>query len=68
VNFAARAAAPALYSVVLMDDVCPLSTVFAAYNHYAGPKELQIWPYNGHEGGATFQPPIQLRWLRDLLA
>jgi cephalosporin-C deacetylase len=21
-----------------------------------------------HEGGATFQPPIQLRWLRDLLA
>jgi cephalosporin-C deacetylase len=68
VNFAARATAPALYSVALMDDVCPPSTVFAAYNHYAGPKELQIWPYNKHEGGATFQPPIQLRWLRDLLA
>ncbi|MEU5789801.1 acetylxylan esterase [Micromonospora purpureochromogenes] len=68
VHFAARASAPALYSVALMDDVCPPSTVFAAYNHYAGPKELQIWPYNGHEGGATFQPPIHLRWLRDLLA
>jgi cephalosporin-C deacetylase len=68
VHFAARATAPALYSVALMDAICPPSTVFAAYNHYAGPKELQIWPYNGHEGGATFQPPIQLRWLRDLLA
>jgi cephalosporin-C deacetylase len=67
VNFAARATAPALYSVGLMDDVCPPSTVFAAYNHYAGPKQLQIWPYNRHEGGATFQPPVQLRWLRDLL-
>ena len=68
VNFAARATAPALYSVALMDDVCPPSTVFAAYNHYAGPKDLTIWPYNRHEGGATFQAPIQLRWLRDLMA
>jgi len=66
VHFAARATAPALYSVGLMDDVCPPSTVFAAYNRYAGPKQLQIWPYNRHEGGETFQPPVQLRWLRDL--
>src|SRR5258706_7871367 len=65
VNFAAQATAPALYSVGLMNDVCPPSTVFAAYNQYAGPKQLQIWPYNRHEGGETFQPPIQLRWLRD---
>jgi cephalosporin-C deacetylase len=50
-----------------MDDICPPSTVFAAYHHYAGPKQLQVWPYNGHEGGATFQPPVNLRWLRDLL-
>jgi cephalosporin-C deacetylase len=68
VHMAARATAPALYSVGLMDDVCPPSTVFAAYNHYAGPKQLQIWPYNRHEGGATFQAPVQLRWLRDLMA
>ena len=30
-------AAPALFSVGLMDDICPPSTVFAAYNHYARP-------------------------------
>jgi cephalosporin-C deacetylase len=68
VNLAARAIAPALYSVGLMDDVCPPSTVFAAYNHYAGPKQIQVWPYNRHEGGGSFQAPIQLPWLRDQMA
>jgi cephalosporin-C deacetylase len=65
-HFAARATVPALYAVGLMDDVCPPSTVYAAYNHYAGPKRIQVWPFNGHEGGASFQPPINLSWLRDL--
>jgi cephalosporin-C deacetylase len=50
-NFVVRAKAPALYSVALMDDTCPPSTVYASYNHYAGPKEIAIYPYNGHEGG-----------------
>ncbi|WP_326557933.1 acetylxylan esterase [Micromonospora sp. NBC_01796] len=68
VNLAARADAPALYSVALMDAVCPPSTVFAAFNHHAGAaKEISVWPYNGHEGGAAFQQQVQLRWLRDLL-
>jgi cephalosporin-C deacetylase len=65
-HFAARGTAPALYSVGLMDDVCPPSTVYAAYNRYRGPKQLQVWPYNGHESGAAFQAPVSLRWLHDL--
>ncbi|RIQ13743.1 acetylxylan esterase [Jiangella rhizosphaerae] len=65
-NFAARATTPALYSVALMDTTCPPSTVFASYNHYAGPKEIKVWPYNKHEGGQTFQTREQLRWLRDI--
>ena len=36
--------AEALFSVALMDDICPPSTVFAAYNHYGGPKEIRVWP------------------------
>ena len=36
VNFSARAKAPTLFSIGLMDDVCPPSTCYAAYNHYAG--------------------------------
>ncbi len=54
-NFAARAKAPALFSVALMDVTCPPSTVFSAYNHYAGPKSIEIYPFNGHEGGETIQ-------------
>ena len=65
-HFAARANAPALYSVALMDDVCPPSTVFASYNHYAGPKEIAVHPFNGHEGGGPFSQPAQLQYLRKL--
>ncbi|HLU32948.1 MAG TPA: acetylxylan esterase [Natronosporangium sp.] len=65
VNFAARASAPALFSVALMDPICPPSTVYAAYHHYAGPKRMQVWPYNGHEGGQSYQEVEHLRFLRD---
>jgi cephalosporin-C deacetylase len=67
VNFAARARARALFSVRLMDEVCPPSTVFAAYNHYAGAKDITVWPFNGHEGGAGAQRVDQIRLLRGLL-
>lgn len=66
VNFAARAQARALFSVGLMDETCPPSTVFAAYNHYAGPKDLRVWRYNHHEGGHTFQNVEKIRFLRSV--
>ncbi|MEW1862107.1 acetylxylan esterase [Streptomyces sp. NBC_00669] len=67
VNFAARATAPALFAVGLMDDICPPSTVFAAHNHYAGPKDIRVWPYNRHEGGGQHQVVHQLDFLRSVL-
>ncbi len=46
---ARRIAAPALVSVSLMDDICPPSTVFAAYNEIPGAaKEIAVYPYSGH--------------------
>jgi cephalosporin-C deacetylase len=66
VNFATRAKAPALFSVGLMDEVCPPSTVFAAYNYYGGPKEIKVWPYNHHEGGETLQNTEKIRFLKTL--
>lgn len=65
-NFATRAQAHALFSVALMDEICPPSTVFAAYNHYAGPKEIKVWPYNHHEGGETYQVLEKLKFLTTL--
>lgn len=66
VNFAVRAKVPALFSVALMDTICPPSTVFAAYNHYAGPKEIRIYHYNNHEGGDSFQTFEHLKFLKRL--
>ncbi len=65
-SFSARAGATALFSVGLMDTICPPSTVFAAYNHYAGPKEIRVYEYNNHEGGATYQAEAKLKFLQDL--
>jgi cephalosporin-C deacetylase len=64
---AVKARAPALFSVALMDTVCPPSTVYAAYNAYAGPKRLHSYPFNDHEGGHVIQEAEQLRWLSPLM-
>lgn len=66
VNFAARASMPAFFSVGLMDDICPPSTIYSAYNHYAGPKEMYIYEYNQHEGGGNFHEREKLRILDEL--
>lgn len=52
-HLASRARSPALFSTALMDETCPPSTIIAAYNYYAGPKQIKVWPYNNHEGGET---------------
>jgi cephalosporin-C deacetylase len=67
-NFAVRAKALALFSVGLMDTICPPSTVFAAYNHYAGPKDLRIWQFNNHEGGEGFQTLEKLKFANEIFA
>jgi len=53
VNFARRGSAPAVFTTALMDPICPPSTVFGAFHAYGGPKDITIWPYNGHEGGGA---------------
>ncbi|WP_292835345.1 acetylxylan esterase [Microbacterium sp.] len=67
VTFAARATAPALFSVGLLDPVCPPSTVYAAYNRYAGEKAIEIYPFNEHEGGQTYQWLKQAAFLAERL-
>ncbi len=65
-NFAARARASALFSVGLMDEICPPSTVYAAYNHYAGPKQIRVWTFNHHEGGESFQTIEKVKFLSEM--
>ncbi|MFG1610379.1 acetylxylan esterase [Actinoplanes sp. NPDC049265] len=68
-NHARRAVAPARFSVALMDQICPPSTVYAAFNAYGGSaKEIDVWPFNDHEGGGGHQWPRQLPWLSGVLS
>ncbi|MFH9298990.1 acetylxylan esterase [Streptomyces sp. NPDC017520] len=64
-HFGARATAPALFSVGLMDPICPPSTVFAAYHSYAGAKDITVWRFADHGGGYGSTPRIHLKWLRE---
>ena len=70
VNFAKRANAPALFSVGLFDEICPPSTVFAAYNWYGSltggdvAKDIEVYPFNAHEGGSGHQGFKQWEFVR----
>lgn len=62
-HFAPRATAPALFSVALMDPICPPSTVYAAYHRYGGERAMEVWPFGDHAGGRTAQLAKQLAWV-----
>lgn len=68
VNFAKRAEAPAWFTAALMDPTCPPSTIFGAFNNYAGEKDMTVWPYNGHEGGEGQDDAQALRFLASIFS
>ncbi len=69
VNFAKRASASALFSVAHLDPICPPSTVFAAFNAWAGRSaDIVEYRFNEHEGGGQAQWLRQADWLAERLA
>jgi cephalosporin-C deacetylase len=66
-NFAPGVRAATLFSCGLMDNVCPPSTVFAAYNRIAAPKEMRVFDFNQHEGGGSQHATERLRFLQQRL-
>ncbi len=64
VNFARQSLVPALFSAGLVDGTCPPSTVFAAFNSYQGPKDIDVYEFNGHEGGGGLRWPRHLSFLK----
>jgi cephalosporin-C deacetylase len=65
-NFAARSPVRALYSTSLLDETCPPSTVFAAYNHLSAPKAIKVYRFNEHEGGGSHHIVEKVRFLKQL--
>ncbi|GAA2086075.1 acetylxylan esterase [Kitasatospora saccharophila] len=62
---AARIQAPALFSIAMMDPICPPSGCFAAYHAHPGEKALRVYEFNGHEGGGEVHLAAKLAWLRE---
>ncbi|MGG1515624.1 acetylxylan esterase [Paenibacillus oryzisoli] len=54
-NMADRITCRVLASVALKDETCPPQMYFATYNRIAGEKDIDIYPFNGHEGGGSVQ-------------
>ena len=68
-----RCAAPALFSVALMDQVTPPSTVYSAFNNYGllardpPAKAIREYRFNGHDGGGAHHEIVKIDWLTELL-
>ena len=65
IHFARRFKAESLWSTALMDEICPPSTVFAAYNAAPESKAIHIYRFNGHEGGDARHTVRKLHFLRE---
>lgn len=63
-NMADRIHCPVLASVALKDEVCPPQMYFATYNRIRTEKEMNIYPFNGHEGGGSRQTEAKLAYLQ----
>ncbi|MGH2542174.1 MAG: acetylxylan esterase [Ardenticatenaceae bacterium] len=57
---------PVLFSVGLLDEICPPSTIFAVYNRLNVPKQIAVFPYHGHEIPEQHQE-TELRWANHYL-
>ena len=68
VHLVPRGTAPALFAAALHDEICPPSTVFAAANAIPVPPTVEVYPFNGHEGGGQEQWLRSVRWLGEVLA
>jgi len=62
-HLARRANMPALFSVALMDPTCRPRRSTPRTTRGPDRREIEEYPYNGHEGGTAFQVAAQLAWL-----
>ncbi|MFI0481135.1 acetylxylan esterase [Actinomadura sp. 9N215] len=64
VDLVRSASCPVHFGVALLDETCPPQGVYGCFNAYPGPKEITVYPWNGHESGEAHHLADQHRWLR----
>lgn len=63
-NMAEKITCPVFASVGLRDEVCPAECFFATYNRIASPKEIKLYPFNGHEGGGPHHNALKMAYVK----
>jgi len=66
-NMAENIKCPVYVSVGLKDPVCPALQYFATYNRIMSPKQIEFYPFNGHEGGSILHHEKKMRYLKSFL-
>lgn len=65
-NLTDRITCPTLVSAGLLDELCPPSSIFAAFNRIpAAEKQIDTFPFNGHDAGLNTER--QIVWAREYL-
>ena len=64
-NMADRIGCPIFASVALNDEVCPAKCYYASYNRITAPKQITVYPFNGHDGAGNVHMERELRYLRE---
>jgi cephalosporin-C deacetylase-like acetyl esterase len=62
VNFASRISCPTLFCACFLDDACPPTGIYAAYNSLAGPKKINNEVTTGHIHTENFKQ-MSYRWM-----
>jgi cephalosporin-C deacetylase len=53
-----------LASVGLKDNICPAKHYYATYNRITAPKEIEVYPFNGHDGCGNVHMQKKLEFLK----
>lgn len=64
-NMADKIQCKVFASVALEDTTCPAKCYFASYNRITSPKQIEVYPFNGHDGAYPVQIEKKLRFLKD---
>lgn len=64
-NMAEQITCEVLASVALNDDVCPATCFFASYNQINSMKQVEIYPFNGHDGAYSLHLEKELTYIKN---
>lgn len=63
-NMAEKIKCPVLASVGLKDTTCPAKLYYATYNRITAKKQMEVYPFNGHDGCGNVHMQKKLEFLK----